>query len=247
MGIINIYKTKNSKVKYKAANLYTDDHNEYLCRYKEGLPVESIKEVQKGANALSFMRMNLIDLVNEVKELFINKTQGTIDRHKQINFENQNISMKEIKMLIERFDPDNISESTPADKYTSYSVNKGEKIVFCIREKAGNDNHHQIINPNTLMFVAIHELAHIMTISIGHEPDFWNNMRFLLAIAINTPCHDKYNNDTVPFYNELKNNGHSFINGKIYYYEDYSASNKGAAYCGTTITTTPCKNSSCIV
>ena len=30
------------------------------------------------------------------------------------------------------------------------------------------------------MFVAIHELAHIMTESVGHEPEFWDNMGFLL-------------------------------------------------------------------
>ena len=30
------------------------------------------------------------------------------------------------------------------------------------------------------MFVVIHELAHIMTIEIGHTKLFWDNMKYLL-------------------------------------------------------------------
>ena len=33
------------------------------------------------------------------------------------------------------------------------------------------------------MFVTIHELAHVMTESVGHEPEFWNNMSYLLHEA----------------------------------------------------------------
>jgi len=52
----------------------------------------------------------------------------------------------------------------------------------CIRlvlnkEKDGNN----LIDPNTLMFVAIHELSHIATKSIGHKDEFWENFKFLLT------------------------------------------------------------------
>ena len=30
------------------------------------------------------------------------------------------------------------------------------------------------------MFVVIHELAHVMTKSVGHTPEFWDNMAYLL-------------------------------------------------------------------
>ena len=33
------------------------------------------------------------------------------------------------------------------------------------------------------MFVAIHELAHLAAKSIGHTPEFWENMRILLKTA----------------------------------------------------------------
>ena len=35
----------------------------------------------------------------------------------------------------------------------------------------------------TIIFVAIHELAHIMTPETGHTPLFWDNMKFLLEQA----------------------------------------------------------------
>ena len=33
---------------------------------------------------------------------------------------------------------------------------------------------------NTILFVVIHELAHVMTEEIGHPPIFWENMKYLL-------------------------------------------------------------------
>jgi hypothetical protein len=37
---------------------------------------------------------------------------------------------------------------------------------------------------NTAFFVVLHELAHVVTCSIGHEDDFWDNMRFLIDVSI---------------------------------------------------------------
>jgi len=86
-----------------------------------------------------------------------------------------------IKRLIKKYNPNNISESMKSSIYTSYSVNKGQKLVICIKEK---DIEETLIDLNTIMFVVIHELAHIITKSIGHTEEFWDNMRFLLKISI---------------------------------------------------------------
>ena len=43
---------------------------------------------------------------------------------------------------------------------------------------------------NTLTFVALHELSHIMTKSIGHKTEFWDNFKFLLNIAKEAGIHD---------------------------------------------------------
>jgi predicted metal-dependent hydrolase len=41
----------------------------------------------------------------------------------------------------------------------------------------------QLIDINTLTFVALHELAHLMTSSIGHKKEFWDNFTFMLEYA----------------------------------------------------------------
>jgi len=89
-------------------------------------------------------------------------------------------------LLTKNYKPSSITESLSNSKYTSYAVNKGEKIVFCIRDK---DEEKKLINENLMTFVVIHEVAHLCTKSIGHTEEFWNNFKFLLEIATK---HDLY-------------------------------------------------------
>ena len=85
-----------------------------------------------------------------------------------------------VKRLVKNYNPRKISETLPTSKYTAYSENKGEKLAFCTTTtKKGN----KLIDKNTLMFVALHELSHIATKSIGHTKEFWENFKFLIGIA----------------------------------------------------------------
>lgn len=85
-----------------------------------------------------------------------------------------------IQRLVQNFNPTKISETLPTSEYTAYSENKGEKLAFCVdKEKNGT----KLIDENTLTFVAIHELAHIMTTAEGHKRVFWQNFKFLLEQA----------------------------------------------------------------
>tara|TARA_B100000686_G_C16783080_1_gene973289 strand:+ start:77 stop:655 length:579 start_codon:yes stop_codon:yes gene_type:complete len=112
-----------------------------------------------------------------------------------------------IKRLKKNYNPYTLSETEENSKYTSYSLNKGEKIALCLRKATDNMVFEE---ENTIIFVAIHELSHIMTKSLGHEKEFWENMAFLLKKA------DELN---------------------IYEPVDYSENNTD--YCGMEITTTP--------
>ena len=87
-----------------------------------------------------------------------------------------------VKKLVKNFNPTTIKETLPTSEYTAYSENKGEKIAFCLNKKKSDNNN--LIDSNTLMFVAIHEIAHIMTTSVGHTEEFWNNFKFLLENAV---------------------------------------------------------------
>ena len=87
------------------------------------------------------------------------------------------------KRLLEGYNPQKIRETLPTSTHTAYSENKGEKVAFCLtKRKDGNPNN--LIDLNTLMFVALHELSHICTVSIGHTPEYWNNFKFVLENAV---------------------------------------------------------------
>jgi len=86
----------------------------------------------------------------------------------------------QVKQLLQNFkpDPSRFEESTPADEHTSYSVNKGEKVHLCLRQREGPNE--SLVKENVMVFVAIHEMGHVITPSLGHGPDFWNNFAWLL-------------------------------------------------------------------
>lgn len=89
--------------------------------------------------------------------------------------------------LVEGFDPKTISETLPTSELTAYSENKGEKIAFCLNTtKQGN----RLIDINTLTFVALHELSHVATESVGHKQDFWQNFKWILQNAKEAGIYD---------------------------------------------------------
>jgi hypothetical protein len=86
------------------------------------------------------------------------------------------------------FHPQKVMETLPTSEFTAYSENKGEKLAFCLNKKRkGEDN---MIDEHTLMFVAIHELSHIATKSIGHKTEFWENFKYLLQNAKEAGIHN---------------------------------------------------------
>ena len=119
-------------------------------------------------------------------------------------------SDERVNLLVKRFKKHEIREALPRANSTSYSINKGERIVLCIR---GKGEEEKLGDVNTITFVALHEMAHIMTISIGHKKEFWENFRFILAHA---------------------------IEWKLYKPVDYQSSPK--PYCGIEITESPLKD-----
>jgi hypothetical protein len=85
-----------------------------------------------------------------------------------------------VKRLVKGFNPKKITETLPTSKLTAYSENKGEKIAFCLNTTKEGD---KLIDINTLTYVALHELSHVMTKSIGHKQEFWENFKFMLENA----------------------------------------------------------------
>ena len=101
-----------------------------------------------------------------------------------------------VKRLVKRYNPKAFFETLPTSEYTAYSENKGEKLAFCLDTEKNNNG--KLIDDNTLMYVALHELSHIASISIGHNDEFWDNFKFIITeakkIQIYNPIDYKKNN-----------------------------------------------------
>jgi hypothetical protein len=86
----------------------------------------------------------------------------------------------QVQVLNKKFDPSAVSEGSLDAEYTSYSVNKGESIVLCLM----NGETREMMDDNTMMYVYLHEVAHIAEPTVGHTSDFWETFRWILKYAI---------------------------------------------------------------
>lgn len=116
--------------------------------------------------------------LTEVADLLAKVTQKLKDLVKHMD--KKYPDRDNVNRLVTNFNPQRIQETLPTSVHTAYSENKGEKMAFCTTKQK---NGTEIIDENTLTFVAIHELAHVGTKSIGHKNEFWNNFKFLLENA----------------------------------------------------------------
>ena len=94
-----------------------------------------------------------------------------------------------INLLEENFNENRTSiyENSPESELTSFSVNKGEELAFCLKSKRSG-NFHDI---NLLVYVAIHEMAHMGCPEIGHGDLFKKVFRFFTLEAIKIGIYKK--------------------------------------------------------
>lgn len=101
----------------------------------------------------------------------------------KIHLESTSPDKPQVQQLTRNFEANanRFKEATPDAEHTSYSVNKGEEVHFCLRQREAGDE--SLVNEDIITFVAIHEMGHMITKTIGHGPDFWNNFAWLLQEA----------------------------------------------------------------
>lgn len=92
------------------------------------------------------------------------------------------------KRLLDRFEcPDGVcriqEQSREFEHLAAYSVDKGKLIGICMKHDG------KYTDENTMIFVYLHELSHIMSERYDHDQGFWNNFAYLLEIAI---AHNLY-------------------------------------------------------
>ena len=125
--------------------------------------VRGLPDKQEASNLISQIRTNLLKLKTHLNKIALDD--------KRSNNINKNFNGNNFRESVEK-----------SGSSTSYSINKGEKIILCLRSR---DVEEKLSDLNTIMFVALHEFAHIATTSIGHTPEFWENFKWILQEAIN--------------------------------------------------------------
>ena len=128
--------------------------------------VQIKEDAQDAADLIAKVREKLILLVDYMYKTFPNDSK--------------------VKQLKKNFNPDVIKEGIDNPSYTSYTINKGQEIILCLRTNG------QLVDINVLTFVCIHELSHIGNETVGHDDAFWQFFKELLTEAINIGVYTKY-------------------------------------------------------
>jgi hypothetical protein len=123
--------------------------------------VRDRNKLELAADRLAHVNNNLNKLVNHLSKKYPTK--------------------ENVQRLVNGYNPKKIYETLPTSEFTAYSENKGEKLAFCLDTEKNSKG--RLIDINTLMYVALHEVSHIATKSIGHNDEFWNNFKFMITEA----------------------------------------------------------------
>jgi len=141
-----------------------------------------IKENNDINNQKKTMMSNIINNIYNLKDYLYKN----IDKYPKYR--------KYIINLQKNLNNNTIIKETFDDTKTSYSLNKGEVLSFCLKSK----NTKKIHDINTLMYVAIHEIAHIASPEFGHDELFNKIFRFFIVESINIGIYKYVNYNLYP-------------------------------------------------
>lgn len=175
----------------------TVDGREYLVQNKP--------DKQQAADMLAQVRQRMMKLVEYLKQ-HGSAAGNSGPKAPEDDVKKFGEYSERVERLVSRFDPDKISEGNEDAKYTSYTIDKS-KMVFCVRARGEGDHVHDLA---MMLFVAIHELAHVATITEHHTDEFQSNFAWLLRHA---------------------------VDAGIYSFEDFQA--RPRKYCGIDVTDSP--------
>jgi predicted metal-dependent hydrolase len=161
--IITIYVSFSNK---DSVYIKSDIDGEYYL-------VRDLHDKQLAANMLAKIKKNIYHITDH---LYANRNTNYKDK----------ISC--IEQLNDKIRNAIIIETSSDSKFTSYSVNKGEQIVFCLRSRKEKDILHDF---NILMYVVLHEMSHVACKSFGHTDEFKQIFAFITHEAIKLGLYTK--------------------------------------------------------
>tara|TARA_B100000902_G_scaffold382538_1_gene420303 strand:- start:77 stop:718 length:642 start_codon:yes stop_codon:yes gene_type:complete len=149
-------------------------------------------------------RKNVLELFKKISQ----KTDRLVNHCLSTSYPDK----ERAERLHQRWNKVRVRETDLSETTIAYIVNKDYELRICVTDKING----QVEDLNTAMFVMIHELGHMASVSFGHGKEFWSNFRLLLKEAIRIGVYD---------------------------YQDYSKDKE--EYCGIMIYSTPCSNAEC--
>lgn len=165
--IIVFFKITNPNMTFVKSDI---DNNFYMVR--------NLEDKQTASNIIAYNREKIIKFIN-----YLNVNKNT--KYKEYS--------KYIDRLVNKITDLNISENNGQGKGTSYSINKGEELVLCLRSKI---NKNKIHDNNLIFYVILHELSHIASPVYedeynNHGPIFNKIFSFLTNVAIENNYYTK--------------------------------------------------------
>jgi len=158
---INTY----SEVVYVESDL---DKKNYVIRRGKNKTPEYLKE---SANVLSEINVRVTQLVQHLQKKYNNDTSKNYW----------------IRHLGKNYQANILSEAAIDSRYTTFTVDK-QDMHICLRSR---DQSEKVYNINLLMYVVLHELAHLCNYDRysypiqGHGAEFVNIFKILVSEAVN--------------------------------------------------------------
>ena len=179
--VLVLYFVITSITKYSEA-LYIEsdvDNFKYLIRRGN---IKSNEYLKESANTLGELNSRVMKLIEHLEE----KYEDAPDKQYYI------------KKLRTNYGPNILSEAAIDNRYTTYTIDKKDMHI-CLRTR---DTNEKIYDINLLMYVILHELAHLCNYNIhgeaiqGHGEEFKMIFKLLVieAIKIGIYRYDNYYN-----------------------------------------------------
>jgi len=133
--------------------------------------VRDLPDKQAASNMLAKIKEN----IKLISNYLYDKIKNDPNKYKQYR--------NYIKQLYKNIQNTIITENDNNMEYTSYTVDKGVEIVFCLRTRLRGENN-KLHDLNLVMYVVLHEISHVACPETGHTPLFKEIFEFILRKGI---------------------------------------------------------------
>jgi predicted metal-dependent hydrolase len=155
------------------------DNNLYIIRRGNN---KSNEYLQHSANILGIINLRILKLIQHLNNIKTINNTYWIDK------------------LSSRYKYSILSEAAIDERYTTFTINKNDMHI-CLRTR---DDKESVYDINILMYVIIHELAHLCNFDKygnpiqGHGIEFKRIFKFLIEESINIGIYDYQNYNDKP-------------------------------------------------